>query len=151
MYPDITKYREEYVLPIAQSQGYLHLGLGCRLHTDSPDKDIRTLSNATIQFWSILTLLAVNELHHCIDSDGMSDRVLVNATIYDSIYGLVRADEESIEWLNTNIVPIMEKDFMINQIVHNEATLEIGPNWSDLTTVPKNATLAQIKEIIDES
>ena len=149
MYPDITRYREEYVLPTAISQKYLHLGLGCRLYTDNPDKDIRTLSNGTIQFWSILTLIAVNELHHNIDIHHMQDNVLVNATIYDSMYGLVKADAESISWLNNTIVPIMEKDFMTNQIVHNEAELEVGTSWADLTTIPKNATIPQIKEIIN--
>lgn len=46
LYPGITAYREEYVLATAREQGYLHLGLGCRIYTDNPDNDIRTLNNA---------------------------------------------------------------------------------------------------------
>lgn len=46
LYPGITKYREEYVLPTAQEHGKVHLGLGCYIKSDNPDKDIRTLNNA---------------------------------------------------------------------------------------------------------
>lgn len=148
LYPGITKYREEYVLQTACSQGYLHLGLGCRLYTDNPDKDIRTLNNATIQFWSILTLLAVNELHHLIDKAGYQNDIRVVSTIYDSIYIEVRRDPTIIKWLNDTLIPLMCVDFLTDTIVHNDAEGEIGPNWSDLTAIPKNATLDQIKEII---
>lgn len=46
LYPGITNYRENYVLPTATTNGKLHLGLGCYLHTNDARKDIRTLSNA---------------------------------------------------------------------------------------------------------
>lgn len=148
LYPGITKYREEYVLPTAIAQGYLHLGLGCRLYTDNPDKDIRTLNNATIQFWSILTLLAVNELHHLIDESGYQNDIRVISTIYDSIYIEVRKDPTIIKWLNDTLIPLMCVDFIPNTIVHNDASGEIGPNWANLTAIPQNATIDQIKEII---
>ncbi len=149
LYPGITRYREEYVLPTAQSQGYLHLGLGARLYTDNPDKDIRTLNNATVQFWSILTLLAVNELHYLIDEAGYQNDIRVTSTIYDSIYIEVRKNPTIIKWLNDTLIPLMCADFLTNTIVHNDAEGQIGPNWADLTTIPKNATINQIKEIIN--
>lgn len=46
LYPGITNYRENYVLPTAAANGKLHLGLGCYLHTNDARRDIRTLSNA---------------------------------------------------------------------------------------------------------
>lgn len=46
LYPSITKYREEYVLPTVQATGRIHLGLGFYMHSDKPSSDIRTLSNA---------------------------------------------------------------------------------------------------------
>jgi len=149
LYPDITKYREDYVLPTAKEHGSVHLGLGLHLKTDDPKKDIRTLANATIQFWSILTLLAINKMHEEIDSQSYEEDIFCIATIYDSAYYVVRDDAETIKWLNDTIVPIMNKDFLIDQIVHNEATGEIGPNWADLQQIPNEASLEQIQEVLD--
>lgn len=46
LYPAITDYRENYVLPTVQATGRIHLGLGFYMHSDKPSSDIRTLSNA---------------------------------------------------------------------------------------------------------
>lgn len=148
MFPGISQYREEYVLPTAEQQGYIHLGLGCIINTDDPERDIRTLNNATAQFWSILTLLTINKLHYLIDKAGYQNDIFVTATIYDSIYMEVRADPVVIQWLNNTIVPIMETDFMVNQIIKNEASLEIGPSWADLHNLPHEASLETIKKVI---
>lgn len=148
LYAGITDYRENYVLPTAKAQGYIHLGLGCRIYSSDPDKDIRTLNNATVQFWSILTLIALNELHYRIDKDGRQNDIIPNATIYDALYGIVRADVDSISWLNRTIVPIMEKDFLKEQVVHNEVELELGLNWSDLAPVPKEASTQDIRDML---
>jgi len=144
LYPGITEYRETYVLPTAQSQGYIHLGLGCIINTDDADRDIRTLNNATAQFWSILTLLTINKLHRLIDEAGLQEDIKVTATIYDSIYLQVSEDPEVVEWLNNTIVPIMETDFMENQTVRNEARLEIGLDWANLTELSDTASLEDI-------
>ena len=79
------------------------------------------------------------DLYEEIDTHKRNDDVFINATIYDAIYGYVRDDAESIKWLNDTICPIMETDFLENQIVHNEANLEI----SDL----QNNTWASIHEL----
>lgn len=150
LYPGITKYREEYVLKTAEAQGYLHLGLGFRIYSDRPRQDIRTLNNATCQFWSILSVLTINKIHQLIDKAGYENDILVTSTIYDSIYFIVRDDPKVIKWLNDNLIPIMEKDFMEGQIVKNSADLEIGPNWSELYTLPHNASTEEIKEIRKE-
>jgi len=150
LYPGITEYREEYVLPTAIEQGYIHLGLGCRLYSDDAQKSIRTLNNATVQFWSLLTLLSINKLHTEIDLVEKQKDVVVTTTIYDSIYGVIKNDAESIKWLNETICPIMEKDFMEDQIVKNEANLEIGRNWADLTELEHNASIEDINKILQE-
>ena len=148
MYPDITSMREE-AMKVANQQSYLHLGLGCRIYSDNVDKDSRTLFNGLSQFWSILTLIALNELNYHIDKDNMN--IHVNATIYDALYGYVKADAESVKWLNDTLCPIMEKDFMEGQIVHNEANLEISStNWSEFTELKHNMTLEQIQGVINE-
>jgi DNA polymerase I-like protein with 3'-5' exonuclease and polymerase domains len=147
LYPGVTAYREDYVLPTAQKQGYIHLGLGFRLYTENATKDIRSLNNGTCQFWSILTALTINKLHQLIDQNNLQNDILVTATIYDSIYLCVRDDPEIIQWLNKCIVPIMETQFMEGQILGNSADLEIGPSWAKLYKLPHNATIEEIQEI----
>ena len=150
LYPDITKFREEYVLPTAKATGEIHCGLGFKLRTDKPETDIRTLANSTCQFWSTLTAISVNELHHRIDDTFVSrEFVQITATIYDAIYGICLADPYVIEWLNNNIVEIMTKDFLIDQTIHNEANLEIGLNWAEFHELPNNAPLEQVQAVLE--
>ena len=146
MYPTITEMRGE-ALKVAKKQGYVHMGLGARLYSDDIDTDSRTLFNSLSQFWSMLTLISLNELNFRIEETNRENDIVANSTIYDAIYGIVKEDAESIKWLNDNIVPIMEKDFMDNQIVHNEARLEIGTSWAKLKELPINATIEEIEEI----
>jgi hypothetical protein len=150
LYPGITKYREEYVLPTAKEQGYIHLGLGCRMYSDDPDGDIRTINNATSQFWSILTLIAINEVNYRAKEAGLEGKVQVCSTIYDSIYFYVENDAETIKWLNDNAVEAICVDYLEDQVVKNEAEGEIGKNWADLHKVPNGAPIKLIKEVMKE-
>lgn len=150
LYPGITDYRENYVLPTAKNNGYIHLGLGCRLYSDNPDSDIRTINNGTVQFWSILTLIAINELNYRIAQEGLQDDIAVCSTIYDSIYMYVKKDAKTIKWLNDNAVEALCVDYLENQVVPNEAEGEIGPNWADLSKVPNNASVKDIEAILKQ-
>jgi DNA polymerase-1 len=148
LYPGITDYRENYVLPTAVNNGYIHLGLGCRLYTDDPNNDIRTLHNATVQFWSILTLIAVNELNYRIEQEKLQKYVQVQSTIYDSIYTQTYRDPEIIKWVNDNLIEVMTVQYLENEQIHNEAEGLIGLNWADLYKVPNNASIQQVKEVL---
>lgn len=148
LYPGITDYRENYVLPTAKQEGEIHLGLGFTLKTDDADSDIRTLSNATCQFWSILTALAINKMHQLIDEKGLQDDVIVTSTIYDSIYFEVTKDPEIIKWVNDNLIDTMLVDFMVDQTIHNEAVSEIGYNWADTKIISNGASINEIKQIL---
>ena len=150
LFPGITKYREEYVLNTAKKQGYLHLGLGCRIYTDDPDKEIRSIANATVQFWSILTLIAINELNYRKEEKGLSSDISVHATIYDSIYLYVKKDPKTVKWVNDTLVEIMQKDFMEGQVVPNDAIGEVGNSWGALTKVPQNASTEEIGKILEK-
>ncbi len=150
LYPGITNYRENYVLPQTTKDGFIHLGLGCRIYSDDPYKDIRTINNATVQFWSILTLIAINEVNHRIEENNLSDSIQVCATIYDSIYFYVREDAETIKWLNDNAVEAICVPYLEDQVVQNEACGECGPSWGDLTRVPNNSSVKEIKSIVNE-
>lgn len=151
MYPGITHYRENYVLPTATSTGKLHLGLGCYIKTDNANRDIRTLHNATAQFWSILTLLSMHKLQVEIDKADYTSDIQITSSIYDAIYMVVRDDATIVKWLNDTLIPIMEQDFLPSQVVHNRANLEIGTDWSNISKheLPHDATLTQIQETLD--
>lgn len=151
LFPGITRYREHYVLPTAAEQGYLHLGLGCRINTDNASRDIRTLANATCQFWSIITILTINKLHQLIDEAGLQNDIKCISTIYDSIYFDVTDDPAIVQWLNDRIVPLITVDFMEDQTIHNGASGEIGYDWSALHAVPHNASITDIQSIMTEA
>jgi len=150
LYPTVTDYRENYILKTAKETGSIHLGLGCHINTKNPSKDIRTITNASIQFWSILTLLTINKMHQLIDSNGYDKDIQCIATIYDSIYYIVRKDAKIIKWLNDNLIKCMSKDFLKDQIVPNTAESEIGLNWADLHEIPNNASVEVINETLKE-
>ena len=150
LYPGITNYRENYVLPTARDNNELHLGLGCRILTDNADKDIRTLANASVQFWSILMLLTINKLHQAIDDAGYSDRILVTNTIYDALYLEADADPELIHWLNQTLIPIMKAPYLVNEVVHNDCDLEVGLDWASFVKISNDATLEDITTILSQ-
>lgn len=148
LYSGITDYRENYVLPTAAANGRIHIGMGCYLKTDNADRDIRTLHNASIQFWSILTLLTINKMHQLIDEKGWQEEVQCISTIYDSIYYVVKEDSEIIKWVNDNLVRIMVQDYVKDQAIPNEATAEVGRDWSTMVQVPHNASEPKILELL---
>jgi hypothetical protein len=148
LYAGITDYRENYVLPTAIENNELHLGLGCKILTDNAEKDIRTITNATIQFWSILMLLSINKLHQKIDEAGLTNRILITNTIYDAGYYEADNDPEVIHWLNQNLIPIMTAPYLVDEIIHNEVDLEVGLDWSSFKKIDNNATLEEITQLL---
>ena len=97
LYPGVRNYIDSYVVPTTKSNKKIHLGLGFHINSENADKDVRTLHNATIQFWSILSILSINEMHSRIDSAGLQDQVKVISSIYDSIYLEVTNSPEIIQ------------------------------------------------------
>lgn len=148
LYPGVTDFRENYVLPTTKKQGYLPLGLGFRIYSDDPDNDIRTLNNSCSQFWSILTLIAINELNYRISEKGWEDKIQICSTIYDSIYAYIVPDPEIIQWYNNNVYEIGRKDFIVDQIVPNTLTCGLGRNWAEEVDIPVNASINDIDEIL---
>ena len=88
-------------------------------------------------------------MHQLIDDNNLQDDIFCTSTIYDSIYYCVREDATVIKWLNDNIIPIITQDFMVGQVIHNEASAEIGLDWSDLHHVANGATISDIQTILD--
>ena len=137
------------MLPTASAEGKIHLGMGCYLRTDNARRDIRTLSNATCQFWSILTLLTINKMHKLADRDLQPTDIYCLSTIYDSIYYAVKADAVTIKWVNDYLIACMTKDFMEDQTIKNEVEAEIGLNWASLHRIRNNASIEEIQEVLD--
>ena len=150
LFPGITQFREGYVLPTAIKQGYIHLGLGFNIATDSPDRDIRTLNNACSQFWSILTALTINKIHKLIDEAGLEEDVKVISTIYDSIYFEVTEDPRIIKWTNDNLINVMLVDFLEDQVVVNDADSDIGYDWADMVTIKHDASEQDIIKVLKQ-
>ena len=150
MYPGITKFREEYVLPTSLTNGRIHMGMGYYIKTDNAERDIRTLMNSQAQFWSIMTALAINKQHSLIDEAGYQNDIFITANIYDAVYGVVRADPIIIKWLNDTLPMVMETDFITDQLVKNSAELEIGLDWSDANLLKHNATIEDIEKVLKE-
>lgn len=120
------------------------------MYSSNPAQDIRTLNNATVQFWSILTLIAINEFNYRIDEAQLQNEVKVISTIYDSIYNKVVKDPEIIKWVNDNLIEIMCMEYLEDEIIHNEAVGEIGLNWADLHKIQNRATTEEISEVLLE-
>jgi hypothetical protein len=150
LYPGITEYRENYVLPTTISNGYIHLGLGCRMYSSNPEQAIRTLNNATVQFWSILTMIAINEFNHRVRGVGLEDDVEVCSTIYDSIYSHVTKDPEILAWVNEVLVEILTVQWLEEEVVRNVAAGDIGYNWADMIKVPNGASPIEISAILEQ-
>lgn len=150
LYPELTIFKDK-VIDFVKDNGYVHLGLGCKLYSDNVDKDNRTLFNACSQFWSILTLLAIHDLHIYLKEKNISNKdVQIISTIYDSIYILIKEDVELIYEVNKFIIPKLTKDFIENQIVHNEAEGEIGYDWYNTLKIPNNASKLDISRILSK-
>jgi len=144
LYPGITDFRENYVLPATIEKGKIHLGLGCYLHSSNPEAEIRSLNNACSQFWSIITLLTINKFNHLLTDLNLHDDIKIISSIYDSIYIHMKNDVKLIQFVNNNIIPIITKDFIKNQIVPNKAEGEIGYNWYDTIKISNNANIEEI-------
>jgi len=126
------------------------MGLGARMYTSDINKDARTVWNSVSQFWSILTLIAMNEFNYRLQE--VSYDIHINATIYDALYGKIEATPEAIKWLNDTLPDIMRKDFLSNMLVHNNAAINIGTSWAntDKNELSNNASITQIKQILKD-
>ena len=131
--------------------GYTHLGLGFRIYSSNIDKHFRTIWNAYAgQFWSILSLITVNEMHYRVDTNNLSEDIIFNSTIYDAVYCYVKKDAKTIKWLNDNLIEVMTKDWLEGQIIKNQVEGEIGHTWIAEAIIPNGASEDEIQEILNK-
>ena len=114
--------------------------------------EARSANNAVTQSWGMLinrALIATNNiLEH---SDMVYDIYPIN-TIHDAAYFLVKDDPMSVKFLNDTLIKEMQWNAhpsIASNEVTMEANLEIGKSWDKQFTLPNNANIEKIKEIIN--
>jgi DNA polymerase-1 len=112
----------------------------------------RSANNAVTQSWGMLinrALIATNKLIE--QSEFVYDIYPIN-TIHDAAYFLVKDTPEAISFLNKTLIKEMqwnEHPLIQSKDVLMEADLEIGKSWDKQTSIPNNASITQIKEILN--
>lgn len=148
LYPEITDYRENYILKSAKQHGEIHMLLGASLKTNDANKDIRTLNNASIQSFSAITLIAGAQFTELAKSQDMHNKAKVFNEIYDAIYVEADNNPETIKWVNDNLIPLMIQQYLEQEDIPNAAECDIGFNLAEMQTIPNNASIEQIEETL---
>lgn len=148
LYPGVSDFRENYVVPVSNENKQLHLNWGLRLKTDDPKKDLLTTNNANFQGYSNLTCISAVEFRKLYLSEGNPHNIMGLNIIHDALYYELDNTPEGIKWVNDNLIPIMTRDFLHNQTVHLRAEIDIGYNQKDMITLSNNADLTEINEAL---
>ena len=114
--------------------------------------EARSANNAVTQSWGMLinrALIATNKL---IEEADMEYDIYPINTIHDAAYFLVKDDPMSVKFLNDTLIKEMQWNAHPS-IASNEVTmvanLEIGKSWDKQFTLPNNANVKKIEEIIN--
>jgi len=149
LYPGVTAFKEDYVIPTSQEQGYLHLNWGLRVYSSNPKGDLLALNNANFQGYSDLTLIAATKFRQLYLEQGNPHNILGLNIIHDALYYEIDDNPQAIKWVNDNLIATMVPDFLIDQTVHLRAEADIGYNQKDMVTLPNNADLATIVDKLE--
>ncbi len=160
LYPEMHELNERIGLQ-AQKEGIIHLGMGWHLRTESArskSKEIaakakRSAANAVVQFWDILTLLALRDFQSLVETEGYINKVIIHATVYDSIYMEVVDDTKVISWVNQNLtkcmvdaLEYMKEDLKRPSPIILAANTELGETWVSLVEFENDDTEQEIEE-----
>jgi DNA polymerase I-like protein with 3'-5' exonuclease and polymerase domains len=94
-------------------------------------------------------LIATNKLLEA--SEFVYDIRPIN-TIHDAAYFLVRDTPEAVKFLNDNLIKEMQWNAhpsIRSKDVPMGANLEIGKSWDKQTSISNNASITQIKEVLN--
>ena len=113
---------------------------------------LRSIVNMTIQSYALLMNRTIFRLQEEIEKAGYENDILIQNSVYDSIYIMIKPDEKIIKWLNDTLIEIMLwlPDYAVDWEVKNEAELEIGKSWVAEETIPNNASLDVVKEKLNK-
>ena len=88
-------------------------------------------------------------MHQLIDEAGYSNDIIITSTVYDSIYTEIKADPVIIKWYNDNLIEVLTTQYLVTEVVHNEAAVDIGLDWANVYTLQNNATIDEISIILE--
>ena len=150
LYPGVTKFREDYVIPASNEQKFLHLNWGLKLYSSNPKSDLLSMNNANFQGYSCLTLIAAIKFRDLYLSQGNPHNILGLNIIHDALYYELDDTPEAVKWVNDNLIACMVPDFLHNQTVHLRAEADFGYDQSSLKTLRNNASIDEVKELLNE-
>ena len=156
LYSGIYKYYDK-VTKQAKKDGFYITPYGLKVRAEEINAEdeakahgaIRTAQNTLFQGTGAMTMIdSLNRFQSLIEENGYDDDVIIIATVHDSVELYIRDDLTIIKWVNDNLINEMCKDLFPNQVISNDAELDIGMAWSQHITLPKNASEDEIKEIL---
>ena len=114
--------------------------------------EARSANNAVTQSWGMLINRALIATNNILEQSDMVYDIYPINTIHDAAYFLVKDDPMSVKFLNDTLIKEMQWNAhpsIFSNEVKMEANLEIGKSWDKQFTLPNNASIEKIKEIID--
>ena len=144
LYPGVNAFKNEYVIPQAMNEKFIHLNWGLKLQADDPRSSLLPINNANFQGYSDLTSIAGVKFRNTYLANGNPYNIIGLNIIHDALYYELDDTPEAVKWLNDNLVDCLTPDFLINQTVHLRAEVDYGYNQKDMVTMPNNADLSTI-------
>lgn len=153
----------------ASKRGYAELAFGLRIRTPVLSQTIygskyapteahnesKSVGNALIQSYGLLTTTAMNKFMNRVWNSKFKQDVLPVGQIHDSILLVIKNTLECLHWVNKNLIDCMvniDLPELQHPTVKLEANLEIYfPDWANPNTLPNNATISEIVEILEKS
>jgi hypothetical protein len=148
LYPGLKDYRETVLLPQVKEHKNVHGGLGCYLNQTKKlnNGSVRTINNFHAQFWSILSLIGLEKFRRKVEENGLTNDIKSVASVYDSVYMLVRKDADIIRWAAETLKPILEQDYIHNQTLKLDSDIEISlDSWADFVDIDLDNLEEQLK------
>lgn len=138
IYPELEEFSQD-TFEFAKEHGYVVGFYGLKLRCpsiNSSDPEVvahtlRTIVNMRIQSGAMLTVEAIADFQSYTENLGIAEVIRPHATIHDSVYYYIKEDPSLVKEVNTKLVELMVRPYP-NQIVANEAELDIGRDWAHL-------------------
>jgi len=171
-YHELYKESDAYVqrrLKQATKDGYVEVAFGLRVRTPLLSQIVwntsripyeaqaegRTAGNALGQSYGLLNNRAAVDFFRKVWASKYRYDIKPVGMIHDSIYILIRDDAAVVEWANRELIKSMqwqELPELQHPTVKLGANLDIfWPSWAKATTLPNNATAAEILELAQQT
>ena len=155
---------EKEIRQNAERDGYIELLFGLKLrtpvlhskHSTEAQKaaEFRSIYNAKTQCFGMLNSRAAEEFLMRVRNASLKiqEGVIVNNLIHDNILGICKNDPEIVHWINENLIECMawqDDDYIRHDIVKLTSELDIGYDWARIETIPNNASMDEVIEIMN--